>query len=95
MNESIAHWLVTSGIGLIAFLLWTMFRDVKADVVALKSQNATQERELEGLKTTQGNHSNGFEDVKSELRALSGKVDQVLISMGRRPTPYGDGGRKT
>jgi cell division protein FtsB len=98
MTSDIAHWLVTAIIGAFAFVLWWIFTNMNGKVAALELQNAAQERELATLKATQTSHSDGFEDVKQEIRALSGKVDQVLINLGRRPTPYGsggDGGRKT
>lgn len=101
----VAHWLVTAGLGLFsllltgfAFVLWTNLRDVKNDTANLQRQNESQERELATLKATQSSHDNGFESVREALNRMDTKIDQLMMRVGYRPTPYdpgGGGGRRT
>ncbi len=97
MNE-VAHWFVTAGLGLLSLILsalgvvlWTNLRDVKHATDSLQHQNEAQERELAGLKATQVSHDGGFETVRRALERMDSKIDQLMIAIGRRPTPFGSG----
>ncbi len=103
MND-VAHWLVTGLLGLLSLLLtafatvlWSNFRDIKTEVSALQKQNDSQERELATLKANHDNHANTIQEVKDLMRDLRTDIQQLMLRMGYRPTPYtaGEGGRKT
>ena len=101
-----SHTIITIVFGVVVALIGLVYRndqkafeafkqEQRARTTALEGQNSAHERELAALTATQTNHDGGFEVVRTALDRLDSKVDQIMIYMGRRPTPYGDGGRKT
>ncbi len=104
MNSEIAHWLLTAGLGLFSLLLtgfavvlWSNLRDIKSDVGSLQRQNDGQERELATLKANHENHASGMQEVRDTLRELRDAIQQLMLRLGYRNTPYtaGESGRKT
>jgi uncharacterized coiled-coil protein SlyX len=89
--------------GVLIGVIWSLGREDRKSMVdrvkALESQNATQERELATLRANHDAHEDSMTDLRAEIRSMNGKLDQVLIALGRRATPYTAGesgsGRKT
>ena len=100
-----AHELVTALLSLFmlvlsgfSFVLWTNLRDVRSDNAELRRQNDNQERDLATLKANHANHADAMSEVRDTLRELRDAINQLMLRMGYRATPYNageSGGRKT
>ena len=71
------------------FLVWNMYREVRKDVDALKSQNGKQETDIATLQANNHAHSLNSERLASAIVRLEEKIDQLITNRRSTDRPIG------